>query len=45
MGDLNNNWVFYGSILAIAFTIVALLGFGWKAFRGMEGLEEDDSQK
>lgn len=40
-GDLNNDWVLWGSIGALVFSIVALIGFGWKATRGMEGLEED----
>ncbi len=44
MGDLNNDWVLYGSILAVVLTIVALLGFAWKAFRGIEGLEKDENQ-
>lgn len=45
MGDLNNDWVLYASILALVLTIVSLFGFAWKAFRGMEGLEEDESKK
>ncbi len=45
MGDLNNDWVLWGSIAALVLSIVALLGFGYKAFRGMEGMEKDDEQK
>ncbi len=40
MSDLNNDWVLIGSILAVVFTIVALVGFGWKAFQGMESDDE-----
>lgn len=42
MGDLNNDWVLWGSIITIVLTIVSLVGFGWKATRGMEGLEKDN---
>ncbi|WP_165395115.1 hypothetical protein [Thiomicrorhabdus indica] len=46
MGDLNNDWVLWGSIGALVLSIVALLGFGYKAFRGMEGMEDkEDEQK
>ncbi len=45
MNDLNNDWVLYGTIFAVVFSIVALLGFAWKAFRGMEGLEKDETQQ
>ena len=45
MGDLNNDWVLIASVITIVLTIVALLGFAWKAFRGMEGLERDEEQK
>jgi len=45
MGDLNNDWVLYGSIFAVLLTIIALLGFAWKAFRGIEGLEDNKNQK
>lgn len=42
MGDLNSDWVLWGSIGAVVFSLVALIGFGWKAYRGMEGLETDE---
>lgn len=41
MNELNNDFVLWMSIGALVFSIVALIGFGWKATRGMEGLEED----
>ncbi|WP_201022605.1 hypothetical protein [Thiomicrospira sp. XS5] len=42
MNELNNDWVLWGSIAAVVLTIVALVGFAWKATRGMEGLEKDE---
>ncbi|MBD3754063.1 MAG: hypothetical protein IE937_00310 [Gammaproteobacteria bacterium] len=45
MGDLNSDWVLWGSIGAVVFTIVALVAFGWKATRGIEGLEKDENTK
>ncbi|MBF6057461.1 MULTISPECIES: hypothetical protein [Thiomicrorhabdus] len=45
MGDLNNDWVLWGSIGAVVLTLVALIGFAWKAARGIEGLEKDDADK
>ncbi|GAB6035174.1 hypothetical protein [Galenea microaerophila] len=45
MGDLNNDWVLYGSILALVLTVAALLGFAWKAIKGIEGLEKDENKK
>jgi hypothetical protein len=42
MNELNNDWVLWASIGAVVFTIVALVGFAWKATRGMEGLEKDE---
>ncbi len=45
MGDLNNDWVLWGSIAAIVLSIVALVGFGWKATRGIEGLEKDENKE
>ena len=41
MGDLNSDWVLWASIGAVVFSIIALVGFGWKATRGIEGLEDD----
>lgn len=45
MGDLNSDWVLWGSIGAIVFSIVALIAFAWKATRGMEGLEKDEHKQ
>lgn len=45
MGDLNNDWVLWGSIISIVLSIVALIGFAWKATRGMEGLEKNENAK
>ncbi len=44
MNELNNDWVLWGSILAVVFSFVALIGYGWKIFRGMEGMEKDDQK-
>jgi len=41
MNDLNNDFVLWISIGALVLSIVSLIGFGWKATRGIEGLEED----
>jgi len=42
MNELNNDWVLWGSILTVVFSLVALLAYGWKIFRGMEGMEKDE---
>lgn len=42
MNELNNNFVLWVSIGALVLSIVALIGFGWKATRGIEGLETDE---
>ncbi|MBD3611541.1 MAG: hypothetical protein HUJ13_03855 [Hydrogenovibrio crunogenus] len=44
MNDLNSDWVLWGSIAAVVFSIVALVGFAWKATRGIEGLEKDEKK-
>ncbi len=44
MGDLNSDWVLWGSIGALVFSLVALAAFGWKAVRAMEGLEKKDGE-
>ncbi|WFE69329.1 hypothetical protein P8S54_03270 [Thiomicrospira sp. R3] len=35
-GELNNDWVLWASILAILFTIVSGIVFGWKMFMNMD---------
>lgn len=45
MNELNSNFVLWVSIGALVLSIVALIGFGWKATRGMEGLEADEHKK
>lgn len=42
MNELNSNFVLWISIGALVLSIVALIGFGWKATRGIEGLEKDE---
>ena len=42
MNDLNSDFVLWISIGALVLSIVALIGFGWKATRGIEGLEKDE---
>jgi len=45
MNELNSDFVLWISIGALVLSIVALIGFGWKATRGIEGLEEDEHKK
>ena len=40
MNDLNSDFVLWISLAAVVLSIVALVGFAWKATRGIEGLEE-----
>jgi hypothetical protein len=42
MNELNSDWVLWGSILTVVLSLVALLAYGWKIFRGMEGMEKDE---
>ena len=44
MNELNNDWVVWAVILSVVISVVAIIGFSWKAFRGMNGLEHDDQQ-
>ena len=44
MNDLNNDFVLWISIGALVLSIVSLIGFAWKATRGIEGLEKDESK-
>ncbi|WP_169721417.1 hypothetical protein [Thiomicrorhabdus chilensis] len=45
MNDLNSDFVLWMSIGALVLSIVALVGFAWKATRGIEGLEKDEQDK
>lgn len=45
MNDLNSDFVLWISIGALVLSIVALIGFGWKATRGIEGLEKDEHKE
>ncbi|BCN92416.1 hypothetical protein THMIRHAM_02010 [Thiomicrorhabdus immobilis] len=45
MNELNSDFVLWISIGALVLSIVALIGFGWKATRGIEGLESDEHKK
>jgi hypothetical protein len=36
-GELNNDWVLWASLLAILFSIVSAVAFGWKLFKNMDG--------
>jgi len=40
MNDLNSDFVLWVSAGAVLLSAVALIGFAWKATRGIEGLEE-----
>lgn len=44
MNELNNDWVLWGSILTVVFSLVAFLVYGWKIFRSMEGMEKDEQK-
>ncbi|WP_199774070.1 hypothetical protein [Thiomicrorhabdus sp. Milos-T2] len=44
MNDLNSDFVLWISIGALVLTIAALVGFAWKATRGIEGLESDENK-
>lgn len=43
MNELNSDWVLWMSLAAVVFSLVALIAFGWKATRAMEGLEKDEN--
>lgn len=43
MNELNNDFVLWISIGALVLSIVSLIGFAWKATRGIEGLESDEA--
>ncbi|WP_296830093.1 hypothetical protein [Thiomicrospira sp.] len=43
MNELNNDWVLWVSLLALVFSVIAFVAFGWKAFKSMEGNDEDKS--
>lgn len=45
MNELNNDFVLWISIAALVLSIAALIGFGWKATRGIEGLEKDENKE
>lgn len=40
MNELNNDFVLWISLAALLLSAVSLVVFGWKATRGIEGLEE-----
>lgn len=40
MNELNSDFVLWISLLALFFSIVALVAFGWKLFKSMEGSED-----
>lgn len=42
MNELNNDFVLWITLSALALTIVSLIAFSWKIARGIEGLEEDE---
>jgi hypothetical protein len=42
LGGLNNDFVLWISLGAVALSFLAVVGWGWKTFRGMEGMEHDD---
>lgn len=44
MNELNNDWVLWGSILALVLSIVSFAAFAYKTTRAMEGLEEDEGE-
>lgn len=44
MNELNNDWVLWGSLLAILFSAVSLFAYGWKAFRSMDSSKGKDEE-
>ena len=45
MNELNSDFVLWISLGALVLSIVALIGFAWKATRGIEGLEKDEHKE
>jgi hypothetical protein len=45
MNELNSDWVLWGSILTVVFSLVALIAYGWKAFKAMEGMDDSSDSK
>jgi hypothetical protein len=44
LGGLNSNFVLWITFGALAATALTLIFWGWKTFRGMEGMEKDANQ-
>ena len=42
MNELNNDFVLWISLGALALSIVSFIGFAWKTTKGIEGLEKDE---
>jgi hypothetical protein len=43
-GGLNNDFVLWISLGAVALSFLAVVAWGWKTFRAMEGLEGDNAK-
>ncbi len=44
MNELNNNWVLWGTLIALGLTALSFVAFVYKAARAMEGLEADEDK-
>lgn len=44
MNELNSDFVLWISLGALVLSIVSLIGFAYKATRGIEGLEKKDDE-
>lgn len=41
LNELNNDWVLWGSLLALLFSFLSLIAYGWKAYQSMKDAEEE----
>lgn len=44
-GELNSDWVLWGSILTVIFSVVAFIAFGWKFYKNMDSSEDSNHQQ
>lgn len=40
MSDLNSDWVLYAAALTVIIAVIAFIGFGFKAAKGMNGIND-----
>lgn len=44
MSGLNSDFVLWISLAAVALSFVAVVAWGWKTFRAMEGMEGNEAK-